>query len=88
MKEIIISSTEKIGANSKNYIYFRKTIVNNKAEWKGKWFYSSLASCYNDLLEHFTRNGNEKTLKENMEEAVNLLKKLKLEILSGQHPQK
>ena len=56
MKEIIISSTKKIGASTYDYIYYEKVKTKNgDDEWKKKWFFSSLEACYISLLETFTK---------------------------------
>lgn len=88
MKEIIISSTKKIGSNSQNYIYLVKIKTKSgEEEWKKKWFYSSLRACYNDLLEHFTRDKDKATLKENLEETVKMLKVLEIRVKAGADPE-
>lgn len=77
--EIKISDNKKIIAGKDQYIYCvkKKPTRKNPDGWKPKWYYPTLAQCYNDLLEVFTRTGDRETLKENVEEAVKSLKPLR-----------
>jgi hypothetical protein len=49
--------------------------------WISTWFYPNLESCYYDLLDCFTRESEKGTLKEAFLESVELLEKIKMEIL-------
>jgi len=75
--EIKISKDKKIITDSRQYIYCVKKIIKGKEVWKQRWFYSTLKVCYNSLLEELTREGEKKTLKENVEEALKLLESVK-----------
>jgi len=86
--EITISKNKRIKTDKYNYIYCEK-IKPCKVfpdGWKPKWYYPTLEICYNDLLETFTRTGDKETLKENIEEAVKLLKVLKMPRSKTQNP--
>ena len=80
--EIKLSDTQKIKTDKFQYIYCikKKPSKNCPDGFYPKWYYPTLSQCYNDLLEEFTREGDKKTLKENVEEAVKLLESLRVPI--------
>ena len=83
--EIKISNTKKIISDNFSYIYCEKMKTQKgknkgKIVWNHKWYYNTMYQCYNDLLEELTRIGDKKTLKENLEETVEMLEELKLSV--------
>lgn len=80
-----ISEKYAIKTDSLNYIFCTKIKPNKLCPdgWRGKWYYSTLKSCYNDLLEELTMTGDKETVRENLEEVVKLLDKLKFKALTA-----
>ena len=83
---IKLSDNHAIKTDRLNYVFCNKTKITDKYPdgWKGKWYYPTLRACYNDLLEELTKIGERETLKENLEETVALLKKLRIEATAVQ----
>ncbi len=73
--EIFLNPREKITTDENNWIYS----IKNKNTWECKFFYSSLQSCYLDLLDYFIRLSDKKKLSDALEESVNKLEELRKE---------